>query len=250
MSVNLADSDNAQPSRVVNHGVVNLVRSSLAEPGCASPGVFLAPGEYIDSDHPRIVAQARRWREMPGLTDRAAAVFGFVREIPYEADDFDVLDTFRASHVLIAGHGYCVSKAALGAALARAAGIPARIAFADVRNHLSSRRLREAMGTDVFAWHGYIEFCLHGRWVKASPTFDSVTCRQAGVQPLEFDGASDALLQAFDGGGTMEYVTDHGSFHDVPARFLSAELQRLYPFTRDRGISRYKAGRGGHQALR
>jgi transglutaminase-like putative cysteine protease len=215
--------------------------SSPADPDGASLRVFLAAAEYIDSDHPEIVARARQWRGLPGPADRARAVFGFVRDIPYEADDFDVLDTFRASHVLSIGHGYCVSKAALGVALARAAGVPARIAFADVRNHLSSARLREAMGTDVFAWHGYIEFRLGDRWVKASPTFDPATCRRAGVSPLAFDGVNDALLQAFDGGETMEYVAYHGSFHDVPARFLSAEMMRLYPFTRDRGISRYKA---------
>ena len=206
-------------------------------------GVYLAPAEYIDSEHPKIVAQAGRWRELPLAADRARAVFGFVRDIPYEADDFDVLDTFRASHVLAAGHGYCVSKAALGVALARAAGVPARIGFADVQNHLTSPRLREAMGTDVFAWHGYIEFYLRDRWLKASPTFDPATCQKAGVWPLEFDGINDALLQAFDDRQTMEYIAFHGTFHDVPARFLAAEMARLYPFTRNGGISRYKASR-------
>lgn len=210
--------------------------------GTTSLGVFLAPAEYIDSDHPMILKQAEPWRALVDPVDRARAVFMFVRDVPYEADDFDVLDTFRASHVLEAGHGYCVSKAALGVALARAVALPARIAFADVRNHLSSPRLREAMGTDIFAWHGYIEFYLGGRWIKASPTFDPVTCERAGVSPLEFDGVNDALLQAFDHGQTMNYVAYHGAFHDVPARFLSAEMLRLYPFTRDRGISRYKAG--------
>jgi catechol 2,3-dioxygenase-like lactoylglutathione lyase family enzyme len=227
-----------------------LTPAILAEPGGTSLGVYLAPAEYIDSEHPEIVALAEPWRELSGPADRARAVFGFVRDIPYEADDFDLLDTFRASHVLSAGHGYCVSKAALGVALARAAGVPARIAFADVRNHLGSPRLREAMGTDVFAWHGYIEFRLRDRWVKASPTFDPPTCERAGVPPLEFDGVSDALLQAFGGGEAMEYVAYHGSFHDVPARFLSAEMMRLYPFTRDQGITRYKAGRASGRAAR
>jgi len=209
--------------------------------GTTTLGVFLAPAEYIDSGHPMIVEQAESWSEIAEPASRARAVFMFVRDIPYEADDFDVLDTFRASHVLSAGHGYCVSKAALGAALARAVGIPARIAFADVRNHLSSPRLREAMGTDLFAWHGYIEFYLAGQWVKASPTFDPATCERAGVPPLDFDGANDALLQAFDHNQAMNYVAHHGAFHDVPARFLSAEMLRLYPFTRNRGISKYKA---------
>jgi hypothetical protein len=58
------------------------------------------------------------------------------------------------------------------------------------------------MGTDVFAWHGYAELHLDGRWLKVSPTFDPATCRRAGVAALEWDGARDALLQAFDGTAT------------------------------------------------
>jgi transglutaminase-like putative cysteine protease len=237
---NVADS--YKPGRWALDHADHMSYGLCAEDECGeSLGVFLAPGEYIDSAQPLIVEQAARLVGSGSASERARAIFGFVRDLPYEADDFDVLDTYRASHVLTAGHGYCVSKAALGVALARAAGIPARIGFADVRNHLSSPRLREAMGTDVFSWHGYIEFYLERRWVKASPAFDPASCEKAGVAALEFDGVNDALLQAFDGTATMEYIAYHGTFHDVPARFLSAEMQRLYPFTRNRGISRYKA---------
>jgi transglutaminase-like putative cysteine protease len=205
--------------------------------------VFRAPAEFIDSDHPSLVACAARLRAQT-VAATAVAIFEFVRDLPYEGDDFEDLAIFRASHVLAAGHGYCVSKASLGAALARAAGIPARIAFADVRNHLASPRLLRAFQTDTFAWHGYVEMWLRQRWVKVSPTFDVATCRRAGVASLEFDGVSDALLQSFGNAGAMDYVKEHGSFHDVPARFLSAEMLRLYPFARDHGISRHKAGRG------
>jgi hypothetical protein len=98
------------------------------------------------------------------------------------------------------------------------------------------------MGTDIFAWHGYTELLLDGSWIKVSPTFDTRTCRRAGAAPLEFDGEHDALLQSFDGTSSMRYVREHGAFHDVPARFLAAEMQRLYPFTRDRGVTRFIAG--------
>jgi hypothetical protein len=47
-----------------------------------------------------------------------------------------------------------VPKAAVLAAVARAAGIPARLGYADVRNHMSTERLRQTMKTDVFVWHG------------------------------------------------------------------------------------------------
>ena len=85
------------------------------------------------------------------------------------------------------------------------------------------------MGTDVFAWHGFVELRLGDTWVKASPTFDTETCHRHGVAPLEFDAVHDALLQSFDNRSSMEYQRFHGSFHDVPARFLAAEIPRLYP---------------------
>lgn len=172
--------------------------------------------------------------------DAARVLYRFVRDLQYAGGDFEDLELYRASSVLAAGHGSCVGKAALCASLARAAGIPARVAFADVRNHLASSRLLAAMGTDIFAWHGYTQLLLEGRWVSVSPTFDRDTCRRAGVAVLEFDGEHDALLQSFDGNGaSMNYIKQHGTFHDIPARFLATEMPRLYPFACDHGISRF-----------
>ena len=191
---------------------------------------YLAPAEYIDSGHPLVAARAGELcTAVRSCQDAARAVFYFARDLRYEGGDFEDLEIYRASSVLAAGHGYCVGKAALCTALARAAGIPARLGFADVRNHLASPRLLAAMGTDVFAWHGYSQLFLGRRWVSVSPTFDPGACRRAGVAPLDFDGEHDALLQSFDGtGATMAYLKWHGIFHDVPAQFLAAEMPRLY----------------------
>jgi len=136
--------------------------------------------------------------------------------------------------VLAAGGGYCVGKAALFAALCRAGGIPARVAFGDVTNHLSSEKLREKMGTNYFAWHGFTEVKLSDRWVRASPTFNSTLCDRFGVPALDFDGSCDALLQAYDSEGRtfMRYEVMHGAFHDVPTKFLIAEMARRYPTLR------------------
>ena len=208
--------------------------------------VYLAAADYIDSDHPAVIARARELCGGPhGGPEAARAVYYFVRDLRYEGGDFENLDIYRASSVLAARRGYCVGKAALCAALARAAGIPARLGFADVRNHLASPRLLAAMGTDVFAWHAYAQLFLGGHWVSVSPTFDAATCRRANVPALAFDGEHDALLQSFDGSGaTMTYTKRHGTFHDVPARFLAAEMPRLYPFARDHGITRFQAADG------
>ena len=101
----------------------------------------------------------------------------------------------NASDILAAGRGYCVSKAALLAAVARAAGVPARVGYADVRNHMTSPRLYESLGTDIFHWHSYADLYVDGRWVKATPAFNASLCDRLGVHVLEFDGRSDSLFQ-------------------------------------------------------
>jgi len=200
--------------------------------------VYLAPAEYIDSDHPAIAAFAAR-AATPGMppAEKVRRFYLAAREIRYDPDlDYSDPEIYRASSVVNAGAGYCVGKAALFAALCRASAVPARVAFADVTNHLSSEKLREKMGTNYFAWHGFTEVFLDGRWVKASPTFNSTLCARFGVTPLDFDGGSDALLQAYDGEGRtfMKYEVLHGAFHDVPAKFLIAEMARLYPSLKGR----------------
>jgi transglutaminase-like putative cysteine protease len=194
--------------------------------------VYLAPAEYVDSDHPAIVRRARDVPAGASAAEKAQRYYLIARETRYDPDlDYSDPETYRASSVLNAGFGYCVGKAALLAALCRAGGIPARVAFGDVTNHLSSEKLRAKMGTNYFAWHGFTEVKLDERWVKASPTFNATLCGRFGVAPLDFDGSHDALLQAYDGAGRtfMQYEVLHGAFHDVPAKFLIREMARLYP---------------------
>ena len=159
--------------------------------------VYLAPAEFVDSDH--AIVRDREQQLARGIAserDRAIALFTHVRDLRYGAPDFDRLDSFKASTVLSEGGGYCVPKASAFVALCRASSIPARLAFADVTNHLATPRTLELMGGEVFAWHGYAEVLLDGRWLKASPTFDSKLCARLGVAPLTFDGKSDAHLQS------------------------------------------------------
>lgn len=204
----------------------------MRKPPGTDTSVYLAPAEYVDSTHPLVVARAK---ELAGTCDdlaaKAIALFDYVRDLRYSAPDFDRLDSFRASTVLAERKGYCVPKACAFVALARAAGVPARLAFADVTNHIVPPSTRELMQGATFAWHGYAEILLDGAWLKVSPTFDRQLCEKLNVASLEFDGAHDAHLQAFDQAGRafMRYERLHGAFHDVPARFLAAEMPRRYP---------------------
>jgi transglutaminase-like putative cysteine protease len=111
-----------------------------------------------------------------------------------------------------------VAKAVVLAAVLRAQGIPSRLHFADVRNHLTTERLKKMMKTDTFYYHGYNDIWLDGRWIKVTPAFNLSLCEKFKVKPLDFDGVNDAIFHPFDleGRRHMEYVTDHGSFADLP----------------------------------
>ncbi|MBU3739189.1 MAG: transglutaminase family protein, partial [Rhodoferax sp.] len=137
----------------------------------------------------------------------------------------------RASQVVEQGYGWCVTKATLLAAACRAVGIPARLGFADVRNHLSTERLRQSMKTDVFAWHGYTDIWLDGGWRKATPAFNLSLCEKFGLLPLEFDGRSDSIYHPYDRSGQrhMEYLHQRGSFDDLPLQDIIATFGELYP---------------------
>jgi transglutaminase-like putative cysteine protease len=201
---------------------------------------FLVPTAFVDSAASNIVAFAR---QAVGIESdpvaRAVRLYYAVRDgivyTPY--CDFRSLDTFRASAVLARGHGFCVGKATVLAAVARASGIPARVGFADVRNHLCTPRLRELVGGDVFYYHGYTEMAVAGQWVKATPAFDRVLCDKFGVRPLEFDGRADSLFHAYDRTGRrhMEYLRDHGAHADVPVDEIVATFAREYPRLMENG---------------
>ena len=72
-------------------------------------------------------------------------------------------------------------------------GIPSRLVYGDVRNHLASPRLTELIGGNVFTYHALTLVHLDGRWVKATPVFSKLLCKLYKIAPLEFDGRSDSL---------------------------------------------------------
>jgi transglutaminase-like putative cysteine protease len=192
----------------------------------------LAPTELVDSDHPAVKAFAEE--HAVGADDRARAVAlyyavrdGF-RYDPYRLDLSP--DGMRASTVLRVGYGWCVTKAALLAACARASGIPARLGFADVRNHLSTARMRQSMKTDLFIWHGYVDLWIEAAWRKATPAFNIELCERFGLLPLDFDGITDSIYHPFDRNGHrhMEYIAMRGTYDEMPLDRIVADFKRMY----------------------
>jgi transglutaminase-like putative cysteine protease len=192
----------------------------------------LAPTALIDSDHPAVIEFSRR-ATGANARERAISLYYLVRDgFRYDPYRIDLsVAGLRASRVLEDGHGWCVPKAALLAAAARAAGIPARVGYADVRNHLSTERMRKIAGTDLYIWHGYTEMWLDGAWVKSTPAFNLTLCERFGILPLDWDGRSDSLYHPYDREGRhhMEYVNQRGTFDDVPAARIKEDFTAMYP---------------------
>ncbi|MBW7471644.1 transglutaminase-like domain-containing protein [Marinobacter sp. F4218] len=196
---------------------------------------YLQPSAFFDYDQPElkawIAAQLEGVPEHP--VEQIKALYLAVRDgVSYNPYVFRTdPETFSASHALTSGESYCIPKAVLLGAAARAIGIPSRLGLADVRNHLSSPKLIEWLQSDIFRMHGFIELHLNGRWVKATPAFNRQLCELMNVEPLEFDGLHDSVFQEFTDSGEahMEYVNDHGVFDDVPHNFIVSGIQDAYP---------------------
>jgi transglutaminase-like putative cysteine protease len=195
---------------------------------------YLQPGSFIDSAHPRVAEFAHAHARGRSERDQAVSLYYAVRDTvryhPFQ--NFTLDETYRASVCLERASGWCVPKAALLAACARASGIPARVGYADVKNHLTTPELTAKMGgTDLFVFHGYTELYLDGQWVKATPAFNLSLCKRFRVRPLEFDGATDSIFHPFDEDNRrhMEYLRDRGSFADVPAETIKQAFAEVYP---------------------
>ena len=195
---------------------------------------YCSPTFFIDSDHRDIVEFSSHHADNATTSlEKAVKIYYAVRDkIRYDPYNIPVHpDGMKASQVLKAGKGFCVAKAVLLAACLRSVGVPARLGFADVKNHLSTPKLRAKMGTDLFVWHGYTDVYLEGKWVKATPAFNLSLCEAFGVLPLEFDGMADSVFHPFDAKGHrhMEYINDHGHFADLPLEKMIAAFQAAYP---------------------
>lgn len=195
--------------------------------------IYLQPTPTIEADNPAVRAFAQE--SAAGTNDpvaTAVALYYAVRDgIRY--DPYQVVlsvDGFKATTTLAAGRAWCVPKAILLAACCRALDIPARLGFADVRNHLSTERMRQNMKTDVFLWHGYTEIWLNGRWLKATPAFNVELCYKFRLKPLEFDGRSDSIYHPFDldGNRHMEYLNFRGEYADTPIAAIAADFRAFY----------------------
>ena len=193
----------------------------------------LAVTDFLDHDHPDIREFVARKATGESTLDKAVALYKAVRDgVHYEVYGADLSrEGLRASTVLRRKSGMCIHKSVLYASALRAIGVPSRLVFTDVRNHLASPQLTALIGGDVFTYHCLVSVQLNGKWVKATPVFNRLLCKLYKIAPLEFDGTQDSLHHPFDNAGRrhMEFVHVHGEFADLPYEQLLSGLRAAHP---------------------
>ena len=195
---------------------------------------YLQPTEFLDFDDQTVKDFAET--NTVGAeteTEKAVKLYYAVRD-GFQYNPY-ILDLRRegltASDLLTRKRGYCVEKAILLAATARAVGVPSRLSFYIVRNHIATEKLEKALKKNYLVFHGAAEMFLDGKWLKTTPAFNKNLCKYLNVEPLEFDGKTDSIFQEYDKSGNtfMEYLHEYGDFADLPYQLYLDELWKHYP---------------------
>jgi len=181
----------------------------------------LASTHIINWNTPLITHKVQELlQDMPDdPVQKAIRLFYWSRdEIVYRVTvDFNTNNYLKASSTLQRGFGHCVGKSILLTALCRAAGIPARLHFVDLKNYLLPEHWIDRWGEELI-YHGYVEIFLNDRWVIATPAYDRALCERHNYIASEFDGIHDSFFPKTDQNGAkfIEYVKDHGAYYRVP----------------------------------
>lgn len=207
--------------------------------------IYLEPGTYTNSDHPAVIAYAKeKTIGMHTAKQQVVALYYAIRD-EFRYSPYHIIlrpYAFMASHLLTKDYGHCIEKSNLFTACVRSLGIPCRLGYGNVKNHLATETLEEKLKTDVLVYHGYSEVFLGRNWIKATPVFNAELCDKLGVDPLDFDGEKDAVFQQSDKTGKpfMEYVKDHGTFIDVPLSKIKQAMKAHYPHLFENNVTTTK----------
>lgn len=194
---------------------------------------YLQETQFLDFNHPNFDSFCSNI-SMDGLSKKELAIqlYLLVRDsFIYNPYHLDLTHSgLTSSNVLNKKRAWCVEKSNVLAALARKYEIPSRLGYAIVTNHIGVERLTSYLKRDEIVFHGYVELYLNEKWVKCTPAFDQRICKLTKVAPLDWDGETDSMFQAFEGDTKfMEYLHFYGEFDDVPIELMNSEMKKYYP---------------------
>ena len=188
------------------------------------PHAWLRESLQLDLSHPKVRITAQKLTQaLQSIPARVAAIQAFVRRLPFATS----LDSRRilASEVLRRGHGDCHSKGVLFVALCRAADIPARLLFVDVRTDFLCGILDE--GPRVLP-HAVGQAWVDGCWISTDGyVVDPALFAQAKLRlrnenrdcgwgiVLEATGLWRGDCDCLQQFRPADVVRSHGVFHDA-----------------------------------
>ena len=165
------------------HAPLGAADAALAE--------YLAPAPFIESDDAAIVATARSI--VGSERDATAAAHALVAWVNEHLEQAPTVTVPSAREVLAARRGDCNEHAVLLVALARAAGIPARV-------------VAGAMYLDgAFYYHAWTELWL-GTWVSADAVFRQLPTDATHVKLLE--GGPERHMELAGIVGALRFTTE------------------------------------------
>lgn len=188
------------PRQRIAAGVLTIVREAPPEAGAPPAEIpdavrpWLDASPFIESDHPTIVARAQAI--VGAETDPVRRATALVRWVHAGMTPEPTMTVPSAREVLRSMRGDCNEHAVLLAALARAAGIPARVAAGAV--HLD----------DGFYYHAWTELWLSGRWITADAVFDQMPADATHVKLLE--GGPEKHLELAQVVGRLAFISVAG----------------------------------------
>lgn len=188
---------------------------------------------FINSDNSDVINYAKK-HTCPDDSpkEKAVKLYNAVRDNfyydPYKLDFKK--ESMRAGYLINQKKAYCIEKAIILAAVYRSVGLPARVGFANVRNHIGTERLEKFLGTNLLVFHGYTQVKINSKWLKATPAFNKELCDKLNVSVLEFDAEQNSIFQEFDKKGSkyMNYEHYYGEFADLPYDLMMREMKKHY----------------------
>lgn len=190
------------------------------------------PKEIIDADHANVKAFVDAALGNAPLSEQEIVVklYYAVRDkIAYEVFDTDISENgLRASSIVKSKRGFCLHKGILFITACRSKGIDCRLVASLVNNHISTPELQDLVGGEVFL-HWYNEVKVDGKWLKVSPVFNKLLCKLYAIEPLEFDGVSDAIAQSYKGDSQMNYIGSPEVFENPSPAELIKLVNTYHP---------------------